>query len=141
VSGATLVGAALAVALGVAAWPAATPAAESPAESLARREADLVRQYLDLERSFLRLADLLATTDPRRAAVLRDAFDRARDAEVGDRLNAIVTFLEEGQLLKAGSSQEGALEQFRELLDLLEEGGQNRSLTDTKQELNVDRGS
>jgi hypothetical protein len=102
---------------------------------LARRESDLLRQYLELERSFLRLADLLATTDPRRAAVLRDAFDRARDAEMGDRLGAIVTLLEEGQLLKAGASQEGAIEQFRGLLDLLEEGGQDRRLTETKQEL------
>jgi len=122
-----------------AAWPGVARAAEPPAaadaEALARREADLRRQYLDLERSFLRLADLLATTDPRRAAVLRDAFDRARDAEMGDRLGAIVGLLEKGQLLKAGTSQEGAIEQFRQLLDLLEEGGQDRKLGDTKQEL------
>ncbi|MFM7136477.1 MAG: hypothetical protein ACKO1M_05325 [Planctomycetota bacterium] len=116
------------------AW-AAEPPATADAAALARREADLARQYLELERSFLRLADLLATTDPRRAAVLRDAFDRARDAEVGDRLEAIVTLLEKGQLLKAGVGQEGAIEQFRQLLDLLEEGGQDRKLADTKQEL------
>ena len=126
-------------AIGVAGLAVVVLAAEPPptteADALARREADLLRQYLDLERSFLRLADLLATTDPRRAAVLRDAFDRARDAEMGDRLGAIVTLLEEGQLLKAGASQEGAIEQFRGLLDLLEEGGQDRRLTETKQEL------
>ena len=126
-------------AIGVAGWTVAARAAEPPttseADALARRESDLLRQYLELERSFLRLADLLATTDPRRAAVLRDAFDRARDAEMGDRLGAIVTLLEEGQLLKAGASQEGAIEQFRGLLDLLEEGGQDRRLSETKQEL------
>jgi len=126
-------------AIGVAGWTVAAQAAEPPptseADALARRESDLLRQYLELERSFLRLADLLATTDPRRAAVLRDAFDRARDAEMGDRLGAIVTLLEEGQLLKAGASQEGAIEQFRGLLDLLEEGGQDRRLSETKQEL------
>ncbi len=126
-------------AIGVAGLTVAARAAEPPptseADALARRESDLLRQYLELERSFLRLADLLATTDPRRAAVLRDAFDRARDAEMGDRLGAIVTLLEEGQLLKAGASQEGAIEQFRGLLDLLEEGGQDRRLSETKQEL------
>lgn len=130
---------ALAGAMTAAGWHALTWAADPPpaveSEGLARREADLRRQYLDLERSFLRLADVLATTDPRRAAVLRDAFDRARDAEVGDRLGAIVALLEAGQLLKAGASQEGAIEQFRQLLDLLEEGGQDRRLTETKQEL------
>lgn len=108
-------------------------AADEPAPPpLAAQEADLLRRYLDLERSFLRLADLLATTDPRRAAVLRDAFDRARSEEVGDRLGRIVVLLEAGQLLKAGASQEGAIEQFRGLLTLLEEGGGERNLSDTK---------
>jgi hypothetical protein len=124
----------------VASWLGAAPAqppapAAETAETLAQRETDLARQYLELERSFLRLADILTTTDPRRAAVLRDAFDQARDAEVGDRLGEIVRLLEAGQLLQAGASQEGAIEQFRGLLDLLEEGGQDRNLADTKREL------
>ena len=115
--------------------PVETAATSEQAETLARREAELARQYLELERSFLRLADILTTTDPRRAAVLRDAFDRARDADVGDRLGEIVRLLEAGQLLQAGTSQAGAIEQFRGLLDLLEEGGQDRNLSDTKREL------
>lgn len=109
--------------------------AANEADVLARREAELTRQYVDLERSFLRLADVLATTDPRRAAVLRDAFDQARSSEVGDRLGRIVTLLEAGQLLKAGAGQEGAIEQFRELLSLLEEGGGDRGLADTKKQV------
>ena len=112
-----------------------TKPAGGEADVLARREAELTRQYVDLERSFLRLADVLATTDPRRAAVLRDAFDQARSSEVGDRLGRIVTLLEAGQLLKAGAGQEGAIEQFRELLALLEEGGGDRGLADTKQQV------
>jgi hypothetical protein len=112
-----------------------TKPAGGEADVLARREAELTRQYVDLERSFLRLADVLATTDPRRAAVLRDAFDQARSSEVGDRLGRIVTLLEAGQLLKAGAGQEGAIEQFRELLSLLEEGGGDRGLADTKQQV------
>jgi hypothetical protein len=115
--------------------PVETAATSEQADTLARREAELARQYLELERSFLRLADILTTTDPRRAAVLRDAFDQARDADVGDRLGEIVRFLEAGQLLQAGTSQAGAIEQFRALLDLLEEGGQDRTLGDTKREL------
>jgi hypothetical protein len=115
--------------------PVETAATSEQADTLARREAELARQYLELERSFLRLADILTTTDPRRAAVLRDAFDQARDADVGDRLGEIVRLLEAGQLLQAGTSQAGAIEQFRGLLDLLEEGGQDRNLSDTKREL------
>jgi hypothetical protein len=109
--------------------------AAAASEELSRREAELHRQYLDLERSFLRLADILATSDPRRAAVLRETFDRARAEEVGDRMGRIVELLEAGQLLKAGAGQQTTVEQFRDLLGLLEEGGGDRSLSDTKQQV------
>jgi hypothetical protein len=132
-------GARIVAAIVVASWlgtaPAQPPPPPAAAETLARREAELTRRYLELERSFLRLADILAATDPRRATVLREAFDQARDAEVGDRLGEIVKLLEAGQLLKAGASQESTIEQFRGLLDLLEEGGQDRTFADTKREL------
>lgn len=109
--------------------------AAAASEELSRREAELHRQYLDLERSFLRLADILATSDPRRAAVLRETFDRARAEEVGDRMGRIVELLEAGQLLKAGAGQQTTVEQFRDLLGLLEEGGGDRNLSDTKQQV------
>lgn len=105
------------------------------AAALAGREAELLARYRDLERSLLRLADLLAASDPRRAAVLRAAFDRARDGQVGERMERIVALLEEGQLLKAGTSQRQSIEQFQALLDLLEAGTGERKLTDTKREV------
>ncbi|MGI9177851.1 MAG: hypothetical protein ACR2IT_08345 [Pirellulales bacterium] len=113
---------------------AADPSAGDTA-TLAAREAELLDRYRDLERSFLRLADLLAASDPRRAAVLRSAFDRAREEQVGDRVAAIVTLLEQGQLLKAGTSQQAAIEQFRALVDLLEAGAGERQIVDTKKEV------
>jgi len=102
---------------------------------LVDREQELLRQYRDLERSLLRLADLLAASDPRRAALLRSVFDKAREEQVGDRLGTIVELLEQGQLLKAGTSQAGAIEQFRALLDLLESGDTDRQQASTKQEV------
>ena len=110
--------------------------ADAPADAaLAAREAELLARYRDLERSFLRLADLLAATDPRRAAVLRAAFDRAREEQVGDRVASIVKLLEQGQLLKAGTSQQDAIVQLRALLDLLETGTGERGFADTKREV------
>ncbi len=105
------------------------------APSLASREAELLERYRDLERSFLRLADLLAVSDPRRAGVLRSAFDRARQEQVQDRVAAIVIMLEQGQLLKAGTSQQDALTQFRGLLELLESGAGEQQLSDTSKEV------
>jgi hypothetical protein len=125
-----------------AAWTAlslvAAVAAAAPAEGtagLVDRETELLRQYRELERSFLRLADLLAASDPRRAALLRSVFEKAREEQVGSRLGTIVELLEQGQLLKAGTTQAGAIEQFRALLDLLESGDAERRLTNTKQEV------
>jgi hypothetical protein len=119
--------------------PPAGRAAEEPArevaDALARREQDLLRQYRELERSFLRLADLLAASDPRRSALLRTVFDRARQEEVGDRLDTIVQLLEKGQLLKAGTSQQSSIDQLRALLQLLETGAGEKRFVDTKQEV------
>ena len=115
------------------AW--ATEPARGDAATLAAREAELLARYQDLERSFLRLADVLQATDPRRAAALRAAFDRAREEQVGDRVAAIVAMLERGQFLKAGSSQQDALGQFRVLLDLLEAGAADQRAADTAKQL------
>ena len=123
----------------VVAMPALPALAVEPpgrdAPSLAAREAELFERYRDLERSFLRLADLLAVSDPRRAGVLRSAFDRARQEQVQDRVAAIVIMLEQGQLLKAGTSQQDALAQFRGLLELLESGAGEQQLSDTSKEV------
>jgi len=111
--------------------------AEAPAEGrpLAAREAELLQRYRELEGSFLRLADALDATDPARATTLRAAFERGREVRVGDRLAAIVDQLEQGQLLKAGTGQLDAIEQFSALLELLESGGAGDRLTDTKKRL------
>ena len=113
---------------------AAAAAGQDPAP-LAAREQELLAQYRELEKTFLRLADLLAASDPRRAAVLRSVFEQARDQEVGGRLDTIVQLLEKGQLLKAGTTQASAIEQLRELLTLLEAGDSDRHLANSKEEV------
>lgn len=125
---------------GPAAAPAGTAAESAPAgaagpDALVAREGEIRDQFRDLERTFLRLADLLAATDPRRSALLRTAFEQAREAEVSDRLDAIVAMLEKGQLLKAGTSQATAIEKLRELLVVLEAGDTDRRLANTKEEV------
>lgn len=117
----------------VGAAPAAEPPA--PATSLAEREQQLAEQFRDLERSFLRLADLLAAGDPRRAALLRGVFEQARDAEVGDRLDTIVKLLEDNKFLKAGATQADAIDRMKELLALLEAGDADPSLRSAKEEV------
>jgi len=111
------------------------PAAAVAGNSLATREQDLAQQFRDLEKTFLRLADILAASDPRRAALLRSVFEQGRDAEVGDRLDTIVSLLEKGQFLKAGTTQTSAIDKLRELLALLESGDNSKRLASEKEEV------
>ena len=126
---------AMACAGGVTASAADAPATPAPGADLAAREQEVSQQFRDLEKTFLRLADLLAPTDPRRAALLRSVFAQARDAEVGERLDTIVELLEKGQLLKAGTTQATAIEKLRELLTLLESGDSDKRLASAKEEV------
>ncbi|MGB8854244.1 MAG: hypothetical protein WCC69_11835 [Pirellulales bacterium] len=109
-------------------------AAEPPAR-LAERERELVRQYAELELSFLRLADLLDASDPRRAAALRSACEMARSEQVSDRLATIVELLQQGQLLKAGTTQQQAIDQLQSLLDRLAAGAEPQRPGDTTREV------
>jgi len=109
--------------------------AVEPVNELADRERLVSRQMRELEATFLRLADLLAASDPRRAATLRTAFEQARETELTTRLDAVVELLEQGQLLKASAGQETALDRLRRLLALLEAGDSSRTVADSKKQV------
>lgn len=111
------------------------PVSPAPNSQLAERERALSNRMRELEATFLRLADLLDTTDPRRAATLRSAFEQARELEVTDRLDTIVELLEKGQLLKAGTGQDAAIDRLRELLAVLESGENRKTVTDSKKKV------
>jgi len=110
-------------------------AAPPPNSQLAEKERAISQRMRELESTFLRLADLLDTTDPRRAATLRSAFEQARELEVADRLDTIVELLESGQLLKAGTGQDAAIDRLRELLAVLESGESRKTVTDSKKKV------
>ncbi len=110
-------------------------AVPEPQQPLQERQESLTTQFRDLERSLLRLADLLATSDPRRAGLLRTAFERSNDLDIDSRLANIVGLLQEGQLIKAGAAQGAAIENMRLLLELLESGDSDRRLSNTKEEV------
>ena len=103
--------------------------------TLAEREASLASRYRNLERSLLRLADLMAASDPQRAALLRSAFERSSTLAVGERLEVIASLLEEGQFLEARSEQTDTLSRMRQILELLESGDADRRRTSAKEEI------
>ena len=128
-----LVGIGIAITAVPQAWAQSVP--PPPKSQLAEKERVLSNRMRELEATFLRLADLLDTTDPRRAATLRSTFEQARELEVTDRLDTIVELLEKGQLLKAGTGQDAAIDRLRELLAVLESGENRKTVTDSKKKV------
>ena len=128
-----LVGIGIAITAVPQGWAQSVP--PPPKSQLAEKERVLSNRMRELEATFLRLADLLDTTDPRRAATLRSAFEQARELEVTDRLDTIVELLEKGQLLKAGTGQDAAIDRLRELLAVLESGENRKTVTDSKKKV------
>lgn len=112
-----------------------TAPAQPAGPTLAGRQEEITGRFRELERSLLRLADVLAPTDPRRSALLRRAFEQSSQLDIDARLASIVGMLEEGRLLKAGAAQAGVLEQMRLLLQLLESGDGDRQGANTKEEV------
>lgn len=113
----------LAVLVSVAGVPGfAQQAAETAPEdatNLADVQAGVADRYQRLEQVALRLAELTASTNPRRAELLRDMVRRSKEMDVQQRFEAIVALLEEDRLALALRDQNELGGQLELLLELL----------------------
>jgi len=89
------------------------------AEELALVEGRLADRYRRLEQVMLRLAELSATTDPRRAAVLRRVVTQSKKQDISVRFESIVKLLEDERLATASQNQTTLNAELRALLDVL----------------------
>lgn len=100
--------------------PAAdAPSAGAPASSLADQQSQLADKYRRLEDLIFKMADFEATTNPRRAALLKQAYKQSKDRLTQSQLTAIVAFLADKQYKRAVDGQEIAKKDLEELLQLL----------------------
>lgn len=89
------------------------------ADSLAVQEQQIAERYKHLEEVLLRMAELTAATDPRRAAMLKKAVTQSKDRLITVQFEQIVTLLDKEQLSRALENQ-GALDKdLKGLLELL----------------------
>ena len=106
-----------------AAPPAAAPASTAPAskepskrasvnpsEQLSQGQQRIADQYRHLEEVLLRMAELSASTDPNRAALLKKAVGQSKEQLIAVRLNQLVELLKKDQLAPALENQ-AALDQ------------------------------
>ncbi len=107
------------------------PASEAAAESdrpggvitaddtLSIDQQQIADKYKRLEDTLLRMAELTAVADPRRAALLKKAVAQSKGQLIGLQLNSLAELLEKGQLSRAVQNQEDVDADLRALLELL----------------------
>ncbi len=103
--------------------PAAPPpdaAAAAPGSvPLAQAQQQLAEKYRRLEDLLFKMADFEATSNPRRAALLRQAYKQSKDRLTQAQLNTVVDLLEKRQYKRAIDGQETARVDLQDLLQLL----------------------
>src|ERR1041384_1351756 len=82
------------------------PAAKSATpDDLSVEQARLADRFKRLEEVVGRLAELSASSDPRRAKLLRDAIAQSREQDVNARFQTIVNLLQDERLSAAATNQ------------------------------------
>lgn len=103
--------------------PANTPSIEAApataAESLALRQGRIADKYARLEQLMLKMAELDAAENPQRAELLRQAVQQSKDNLTRNRLETIVSLLDQQQLKRAVDGQTEATGEMKALLELL----------------------
>jgi len=89
------------------------------ADELSIEQQRIADKYKRLEDTLLRMAELTAVADPRRAALLKKAVAQSKEELIGLQLEALVELLEKGQLSRAIGNQEDLDGDLRNLLELL----------------------
>ncbi|MBI84799.1 MAG: hypothetical protein CMJ81_16525 [Planctomycetaceae bacterium] len=95
--------------------------AESPdaLEQLARRQNQLADKFVRFETLMLKMADLDAASNPRRAILLRRAVEQSNERQVRLQLKTLVDLITEDELDHAVVSQNDLVRDLEVLLDLL----------------------
>jgi hypothetical protein len=98
----------------------AAPADETAGESpLATRQQRVAERFRELERLLLRMAELTAPTDPRRAALLRQAVAQSKDRAIEQQFDELVRLLRDQRLAAVVNGQKNVHGDLEKLLELL----------------------
>jgi hypothetical protein len=108
--------------------PAADAQASAAGDKLPVEQAQLADRFKRLEIVVGRLAELSASTDPRRARLLRDAIAQSREQDINVRFESIVKLLEDERLSAAVTNQSELQKELDALLTLLLKADRDKEL-------------
>ena len=104
----------------------ATDATESTADDspsgttdLALKQSKIAEKYKRIEELILRMAEFESANNPKRAALLRDAYKQSRDNLTTTQMQSIVRLLNQDQLKRAVDEQADVQVQLAKILELL----------------------
>lgn len=109
--------------------------AMEPAERLALEQQQLAAKYQRFEEVLLRVAELAASEDPERAALLRRTVAQSKEDMIGVQLNEVIDQLKSNRLANAVTNQEALQTDLAMLLDLLLSEDRNKKLDERKKQV------
>jgi hypothetical protein len=95
---------------------------------LSVEQARLADRFKQLEEVLGRLAEFSASTDPRRAKLLRDAIAQSREQDINVRFESIVKLLEDERLSAAATNQTELQQELEALLNSLLKADRDQEL-------------
>jgi hypothetical protein len=98
---------------------ASPDATAEPADVLGNRQDQLAEKYQRLEMLILKMAEFNADTDPRRAALLKQALTRSKDRRIAPRMTEVAKLLESESWREAKTGQGEVRTDLAQLLELL----------------------
>ncbi len=91
----------------------------APADPLLSKQQQVADRFRELERLMLRMAELTAPTDPRRAALLRQAVAQSKERSIDQQFDALVELLKQERLSAVVKNQSEVHGDLVKLLELL----------------------
>ena len=92
---------------------------ETPSKQLERRQTELADKYQRLETLMLKMSEFHADSDPRRAALLKQALGRSKDRQVSAQMQELVRSIEQQHLKEAVAEQSEVRDSLAQILELL----------------------
>ena len=93
------------------------------------------RATRSLERVMLRMAEVMQSTDPKRAALLRQAFAQSQQHQIDDQYADLIKLLSDEQLHQAAKGQVAVQQELNRLLELLVSGDRDKQIPNERAEV------
>ncbi len=114
---------------------AAKPEAPAGNDQLAVDQARLADRFKRLEEVVGRLAELSASSDPRRAKLLREAIAQSREQDLNVRFESVVKLLQDERLAAAATNQTELQKELDGLLSLLLKADREKELNSERERI------